>query len=417
MKIQILSIGNEVLCGDIVNTNAAWLSQELWKKGFEVVQHLTIADDEVQITEALQNAVSKVDVVISTGGLGPTVDDFTVEVAAKAFGLGLEKKPEVMVELNKFYTARGRTMTPNQEKQAMIPVGAEALINPVGSAPGVRVQHQQVTYFFLPGVPKEMKEIFSQSILPWLQSHRKKPCFFASKTLRCFGAEEAKLDHLIQPLLKGRVGLGNTKIAYRVSIPEVLIKLSSWAESQSAAKEELEKSVESVRRVVGDFIYGENEESLEEVVGKLLKEKNKTLALAESCTGGLIANRITNVPGASQYFLGGVVAYSNAVKMSELGVSEETLQKFGAVSAETALEMAQGVRNKFKSDWALAVTGIAGPDGGTAEKPVGTVHIALVNAGEKKEKKFHFPTNREWFKQIVAGIALNWIRKSLLRQN
>ncbi len=413
MKIQILSIGNEVLCGDIVNTNAAWLSQELWKKGFEVVQHLTIADDEVQITEALQNAVSKVDVVISTGGLGPTVDDFTVEVAAKAFGLGLEKKLEVMTELHKFYTARGRSMTPNQEKQAMIPKGAKALINPVGSAPGVQVEYQGVTYFFLPGVPKEMKEIFSQSILPWLQSHQKSPRFFASRTLRCFGAEEAKLDHLIQPLLKDRVGLGNTKIAYRVSIPEVLIKLSSWAESQSAAEEELEKSVLAIRGVVGDFIYGENEESLEEVVGKLLKEKNNTLALAESCTGGLIANRVTNVPGASQYFLGGVVAYSNAVKVSELGVREETLQKFGAVSAETALEMAQGVRSKFKSDWAFAVTGIAGPEGGTPEKPVGTVHLAWVGPDKIKEKKFCFPTNREWFKQIVSGVALNGLRKYL----
>jgi len=413
MKIQILSIGNEVLCGDIVNTNAAWLSQALWKKGFEVIEHLTIADDEEKITQALQEAVSKVDVVISTGGLGPTVDDFTVEVAAKAFGMELEKKLEVMAELHKFYTARGRIMTPNQEKQAMIPQGAKALINPVGSAPGVQVEHQGVTYFFLPGVPKEMKEIFGQSILPWLQSHQKSPRFFTSRTLRCFGAEEAKLDHLIQPLLKGRVGLGNTKIAYRVSIPEVLIKLSSWAENQIQAEEELVKSVSAIREVVGEFVYGEEEETLEGVVAQLFRNKKQTLALAESCTGGLIANRITNVPGASHYFLGGVVAYSNAIKVSQLGVHPETIEKFGAVSAETALEMAQGVRTKFKSDWAVAVTGIAGPEGGSAEKPVGTVHLAWVGPDKIKEKKFCFSTNREWFKQIVSGVALNGLRKYL----
>ncbi len=415
MKVQILSIGNEVLSGDIVNTNAAWLSEELWKQGFEVLKHVTIADDEKSIREELLSAVSKVDVLISTGGLGPTVDDFTVEVAAKSFGLSLEKHPEVMAQLDQYYISRGRTMTPNQEKQAMIPKGGEALINPVGSAPGVRVEYQGVNYFFLPGVPKEMKEIFQNSVLPWLLQNRRPPVYFKSKTLRCFGAEEAKLDHLIQPLLKDRVGLGNAKLAFRVSVPEVLLKVSSWGEDEIKAQKYLNEAVRLLRSVVGEYVYGEDEESLESVVLKLLAEKKKTLATAESCTGGLIANRITNVSGASKNFLGGVVAYANEVKISELGVLSNTLEQFGAVSSQVALEMAEGVRQKLQADIGIAVTGIAGPEGGSSEKPVGTVHIALSTSEGNKEKKFYFPVNREWFKLIVSGVALNWVRKSLIK--
>lgn len=415
MKILILSIGNEVLCGDIVNTNAAWLSEELWKNGFEVVKHITIADDEKSIREELLSAISKADVLIATGGLGPTADDFTVEIAAKTLGLLLEKNLEVMAQLDQYYTSRGRLMSSNLEKQAMIPKGGEALINPVGSAPGVRVEYQGLNYFFLPGVPKEMKEIFQNSILPWLIQKRKAPIFFKNKTLRCFGAEEAKLDHLIQPLLKNRVGLGNAKLAFRVSVPEVLLKVSSWGEDELKAQKYLNDAVLQLKSVVGEYVYGEDEDCLESVVLKLLTEKKKTLATAESCSGGLIANRITNIPGASRNFLGGVVAYSNEVKISELGVLSHTLEQFGAVSSQVALEMAEGVRQKLQADIGIAVTGIAGPEGGSPEKPVGTVHIALATASGSQEKKFYFPVNREWFKLIVSGVALNWIRKALLK--
>ncbi len=415
MKIQILSIGNEVVSGDIVNTNAAWLSEELWKQGFEVLRHVTIADDEKVIREELLAAASKVNVVISTGGLGPTVDDFTVEIAAKTFGLSLEKHPEVIAQLDHYYTSRGRTMTPNQEKQALIPKGGEAYINPVGSAPGVRVEYQGVNYYFLPGVPKEMKEIFLNWILPSLKSSQK-ATFFKSKTLKCFGAEEAKLDHLIQPLLKDRVALGNTKLAFRVSVPEVFLKVSSWGHDELEAQRYLSDALKQLRSVVGEYVYSEEDESLEQVVGKLLKDKKMKLALAESCTGGLLAHRITNVPGASEYFVGGIVAYSNEVKISELGILTDTLEQFGAVSAQTASEMAEGVRQKFQADLALAVTGIAGPGGGSEEKPVGTVFIALAGPEEIEVKKFHYPTNREWFKLIVSSVALNWIRKYLLKQ-
>jgi nicotinamide-nucleotide amidase len=414
MKLEILSIGNEVLYGDIVNTNAAWLSERLTREGFEVVRHVTIADDEEKIAETLREAASHVEVVVVTGGLGPTVDDFTLEIAAKVFGKPLEPHPEVLEELKKYYTLQNRALTPNQEKQAMIPQGAQIFLNPVGSAPGVRFEFQGVQYFFMPGVPKEMKEIFEASVLPWLLKHRSEKVFYRSKILRCFGAEEAKLDHLLQPLLKDRVHLGDCKIAFRFSFPEILVKVSTESTSLEVAERQLEQALEPIRKAIGHYIFTEEEKTLERVVGELLLEKKLTLGVAESCTGGLVANRITNVPGASNYFLGGIVAYSNELKTKFLGVSEESLKTYGAVSSQVAIEMAQGVRSRLGADIGISVTGIAGPTGGTEEKPVGTVHIGLATKEEVKEKKFYFPLDRERFKLLASSVALNWVRRYLL---
>jgi nicotinamide-nucleotide amidase len=414
MKIEILSIGNEVVSGDILNTNAAWLSEELGAQGFEPVRHLTIADDEGRIGDALLEAPSLVQAVIVTGGLGPTVDDFTLGIAGKVFGLPLKKDPGVMEQLEKFYAARNRTMTPNQEKQAMIPEGAEIFHNPVGSAPGVRLEFQGTHYFFMPGVPKEMKEIFQNSILPWLLRHRGSPVTHHSVLLRCFGAVEAKLDFLLQPLLKDRVKLGEAQIAFRVSFPEIFIKVNTGAPSSEEAEKQLKAALDPIRKALAPYLYGEGDETLEHVVGQLLLERKMTLATAESCTGGLIAHRITNVPGSSRYFLGGIVTYSNFLKKELLGVKDETLQAFGAVSAQTAIEMAEGLRLRLKADMGVSVTGIAGPTGGTEEKPVGTAHMALSTPMGTEEKKFYFPLDRERFKGLVSAVALNWIRKKLL---
>jgi nicotinamide-nucleotide amidase len=305
-------------------------------------------------------------------------------------------------------------MTPNQEKQAMIPEGAEIFHNPVGSAPGVRCEYQGAQYFFMPGVPKETKEIFHQSVLPWLLKNRQPPVFFRSKVLRCFGAEEAKLDHLISPLLKDRVRVKDAQIAFRVSFPEILIKVTTDSSLEAQAEEQLQGALDPLREAVAPYLYGEGEEKLESVVGRLLLGRKMTLATAESCTGGLIASRITNVPGASDYFLGGIVAYSNEWKRELLGVKEETLKNFGAVSGETAREMAEGVRSRMKADIGVSVTGIAGPTGGSEEKPVGTVHIGLATPKGTEEKKFYFPLDRERFKLLVSSVVLNWVRKYLL---
>ncbi len=414
IKIEILSIGNEVVSGDIVNTNAAWLSQRLMQEGFEVVRHTTVADDERAITQSLLHAQKTSDAVLITGGLGPTVDDFTLEVAAKAFGVTLERHDEVMVQLHQFYKARNRVMTPNQERQAMIPQGGEIFLNPVGSAPGVRVQYQDVQYFFFPGVPQEMKEIFQRSTLPWLIQKRGATTFRRSKTLRCFGVEEAKLDHLVAPLLQDRVWLGKAQVAFRLTFPDIFIKVVATDSSPEIADQTLQEAVIQIKNKIKEYCYGEEEESLEEVVGQLLNQQKKTLAVAESCTGGLIAHRITNVSGSSHYFLGGVVAYSNQIKQDFLKVSAQTLATYGAVSAETATEMAVGVRNQFQSDFAVAVTGIAGPDGGTTEKPVGTVFIALAHSEGCEVRNFVFPFGRDRFKLLVSSVALNWVRKKLI---
>lgn len=415
MQIEILSIGNEVVSGNIINTNAAWLSDQLWTEGFEVTRHTTIRDDEDQITQTLLNLQPTTKALIITGGLGPTVDDFTIEIAAKTFGLSLEKKEEILKELKRRFKKFGRPMTPNQEKQALIPQGGKALSNRIGTAPGVQLEYRGIHYFFLPGVPKEMKQIFRDSVLPWLIQHRQPKIYFKGKIFRCFGAAEAKLNSLVQPFLKDRISLGKSKIAFQVSFPEIFVKISSEGESLKEASSELLRASRPIRKVLAPYLYGEDSGTLEEVVGKLLIKKKQTLATAESCTGGVIANRITNVSGSSKYFLGGVVSYSNDLKMKLLGVSGKILKKYGAVSKETAIEMAKGAQKKLGADIAIAVTGIAGPTGGTKEKPGGTVHIALANRKGCEEKKFFFPYDRDWFKLTVSSIALNWVRKSLLR--
>lgn len=416
MNIEILSIGNEVVSGNIVNTNAAWLSDQLWLQGFEVVRHITIADDENQISKSLLDLQPKTKVVIITGGLGPTVDDFTIEIAAKIFKLPLKLDHSVLKKLQKKFKSFGREMSSNQEKQALIPKSGKVLQNVFGTAPGVQIKYRGVEYFFLPGVPKEMKQIFQDEILPWLKKNRHPKIFFKGKILRCFGAAEAKLDLLLRPLLKDRVSLGNSKIAFRISFPEIFIKISSSGNSLAKAEKELAKATKPILKIISPYLYGEDEETMEQVVGKLLIKKKKSLTTAESCTGGLIANRITNISGASNYFMGGIVCYSNELKIKLLGVSEKTLKKQGAVSEKTAIEMASGARKRFNSDIAIAVTGIAGPTGGTKEKPVGTIYIALADEGGCEVKKFFFPYNREWFKMIVSSIALNWIRKRLLEK-
>ncbi len=414
MKIEIIAIGNEVVFGDILNSNAAWLSEKLTREGFQVIRHTTVADDEERITQCLLQAKMDAQAVLVTGGLGPTVDDFTLEVAAKTFGLEMEYHPDVLDQLRLYYKARNRTMTPNQEKQAWVPKGSEIFFNPVGSAPGVHVENQGVHFFFFPGVPKEMKEIFDQSVFPWLKLHRVAQGYYASRVLRCFGTEEATLDNLVQPLLKDRVQLGSAKLAFRLKFPDIFLKLTLSRETEVQAQAELDTALSCLKSAIGAYVYGEDEETLEEVVGKLLLQKNRKLALAESCTGGLTAHRMTNIPGSSRYFLGGVVAYDNTIKQKLLGVSEKSLKDSGAVSGEVAKEMAIGVRERLGSDIGVGITGIAGPSGDTPGKPVGTVHIALATDRGCEEKKFFLPFERERFKLLVSSVALNWIRKELL---
>ncbi|MBI4412567.1 MAG: competence/damage-inducible protein A [Deltaproteobacteria bacterium] len=414
MQTEIITIGDELLSGNVIDTNTAYLSDQLWLKGIEVAYHTGVRDDAEKIKEALLHAATRAELVLVCGGLGPTADDFTIEVAAKAFKRKLVPDQHYLHYLENLFRQWGRPLTETSRKQAYVPLGAKTFQNRVGTAPGIGLKFKKTRVYFMPGVPKELKQLFHDFILPEILTLRKKTDVFESKMLKCFGSAEADLDSALKDMYVNRVDIENVRIGFRAHFPETFIKLSAWDKNADHAKKRLHDVEAKIRERIGKYVYGEGDDTLEGVLGALLVKKKKTLAAAESCTGGLTAHRITNVPGASKYFLGGVVSYSNESKTVVLGVSPETLKKHGAVSGQTAIEMAQGIRRATRADYAVAITGIAGPTGGTTDKPVGTFHVALVNHSGNWEKKYFFPVNRDWFKLIASSIAIDRIRRELL---
>ncbi|MBI2339205.1 MAG: competence/damage-inducible protein A [Deltaproteobacteria bacterium] len=414
MTTEIITIGDEILSGNVVDTNTAYLADQLWLKGIEVAYHTAVRDDAAKIREALLHSATRAELVLVSGGLGPTSDDFTIEVAAKAFKKKLVIDSAYVHYLENLFKQWGRPLAENSKKQAYVPQGAKTFHNRVGTAPGIGVKFKKTQFYFMPGVPKELKQLFHDFILPEIIAARKKALVFESKMLKCFGTAEAALDAALKDMYVNRVDIENVRIGFRAHFPETFIKLSAWDKNGDQARKRLHDVEAKIRDRIGKYIYGEGDDTLEGVVGALLAKKKQTLAVAESCTGGLAAHRITNVPGASKYFLGGVVSYSNESKTAVLGVSPDTLKKHGAVSSQCAIEMAQGVRRVTKADYAVSITGIAGPAGGTTDKPVGTFHVALVNHSGNWEKKFFFPVNREWFKLIASSVALERVRRALL---
>lgn len=409
MKVAIITTGDEIMAGNVVDTNASWLSDQCWKIGAKVVWRYTVTDEASDIGEACRLASQKADIVLVTGGLGPTVDDITLSAAAKAFGKKLECREAVLKEIERFFKRVGREMSESNKKQAFLPEGGEALPNKVGTAPGCEVQFGKATFYFFPGVPAELYPMFEEIVLPHIKEKWGEKIIYREKILKLFGAPEATLD----TKLKG-VDLGKVRLSFRVHFPEIWLKLACWGENQPQVEEALGKATQNVYARVGDYIYGEGEESLSQVIGKLLKKKKATLAVGESCTGGFLANQITDISGASDYFERGVVTYSNQAKEDILGISKETLKKFGAVSEQMAKEMAKGVREKSGATYGLSITGIAGPTGGTKEKPVGTIYIGLATPKKIEVQHFRFERSRLEFKQLVSATALNWLRKVLL---
>lgn len=406
LVVEILTIGDEVLSGDILDTNTQYLAEACWLKGLSVEYHSAVRDEEMRITEALRLAASRADVVFVTGGLGPTADDFTIEMAAKVFGVDLVEDSGALQNLTLLMQKRGRTVTPNNRKQALVFQGGTVFINKVGTAPGSHYCYEGTDFYFMPGVPREMKPLFEEAMLPHFLSNHPSPMHYESIVLKTFGATESELDRALSDLLSSRVGIGNVRIGYRFSFPEVFIKLSAWDGAPSVAKSALEDVVKRVEERIGHFIYARGAKStLEGELVKIFTERAKTIALAESCTGGLVASRLTNVPGSSQIFLGGVVSYDNAIKESLLGVSPEILRQHGAVSEACALAMVRGINKLTNADYSAAITGIAGPGGGSVEKPVGTVFIATLCDGVEQCQKFHFPFSRTMFKEICAAVV------------
>lgn len=413
MKTAILSIGDELLFGEIVDTNAPRIAARLADVGIATARKLTVGDDEGAIAGALAELARGHDVVIATGGLGPTDDDVTARAAARASGRRLVLNEEAMGRLREFFDRLGREMHPANGRQCLLPAKADLIPNPTGTASGFHLLLDGCLLIFLPGVPSEMAVMLEETVLPLVLARRGEHQATRTTTLTIFGLSEAEIGTRLADLDRSRPGLA---VACCVEFPVVQVKLRATGGDEEALTALLEDGAALVReRLAGHVVAGDGE-TIDTVVARLFRETGTTLALAESCTGGLIAGRITAIPGSSGYFLLGAVTYANDAKTRLLGVSEELLAEKGAVSPEVAKAMARGARRLAGSDLALAVTGIAGPEGGSPEKPVGTVFIALADQTGCTAKGYHFSGDRDRIRTITAVTAMDWLRRRLLTQ-
>jgi len=409
-KAVILSTGDELTTGRVIDTNSAAIAERLSTIGMEVPAVLKVGDNKDQLLWALRQARALGDIAIGTGGLGPTSDDLTTEVVAAFLGCDLRQDQQIARELQQQFKERRLTWSANTLKQAMFPEGSTIISNPVGTAPGFYVPiGPDKTLLWLSGVPQEMIAMLDQTVLPWIERERGEPLQAFSCTFKIYGVTEGRLDELLRPVDLGNHG----KLSFRAHYPDLSLRLT--VRTQSANGRALLGTLKNeIRGILGKHIYGEGDTTLEEVIGGLLMDKQQTLALAESCTGGYISHRVTRIAGSSAYYYGGAVTYSNEAKISLLGVRPETLQEHGAVSRETSLEMSAGIKQRTGANVGLSVTGMAGPAGGSAAKPVGTVWVSIAQAGSHEAKLFRFAGDREHIILGTSQAALNWLRTSLL---
>ncbi|MBW2374918.1 MAG: competence/damage-inducible protein A [Deltaproteobacteria bacterium] len=410
MTAALLSIGTELTRGELVNTNAAWLGEELTKLGFEVVEHVTVDDDLDRIVTVTNSLAEKHRVVIATGGLGPTSDDLTSAAAAKAAGVQLRRDETVVEGIRQKFKAFGRLMPESNAKQGDFPEGADILSNPTGTAPGFAMVLGQARFFFVPGVPREMEQIFYESIVPAIAALAEPRTHQVH--LRTFGMTESGVAEVLAGLEKAHDGL---TLGYRAHFPEIEVKVHVRADSVAEAERRSDLIADEVRVLLGDAVFGGRAESFAEVVGKALRDKGKTLAVAESCTGGQVGEMLTRVPGASDYLLLDAVVYANSAKQTVLGVTPEVLRAHGAVSSETAAAMAEGALRVAGADIAVSITGVAGPGGGTDDKPVGTIWFGLARKGEPTVTKHRkLPWGRDRVQTLSAYVALELVRRAAL---
>ena len=412
IKASIVSIGNEVLSGQTVDTNASYLSGKLLSIGIPVVSSYTIADDVGSIIRALNLASSDADAVLSTGGLGPTDDDLTRQGFAKFLGTELQLENELLERIEDFFTRRNLQMPERNEVQAYIPSGAKALANNIGTAPGIMAEVEGKLLIALPGVPSEMKQMFEESVFAELKrlASESQQVGMAVRKLKCFGAGESTIGELLGPLMqRGRNPLVNCTVKDGV----ITLHIIATADDKDKAQQMAEKDEKLLRGILGELVYGTGEQTLAEVVGQRLAQQKKTIAVAESCTGGTLAKLITDIPGASRYFMHGWVTYSDRAKNSELGVSANLIEKYGAVSDEVAEAMARGARRRVGTDFAVGITGIAGPTGGSGQKPVGLVYISVDSGGGCETQRFIMSGDRGLIRLRAAQTALNMLRLRL----
>jgi nicotinamide-nucleotide amidase len=416
MKAAFLAIGDEIVGGLTTDTNSGFIAGELRAVGVEPIAGFSVRDEEDEIIRAFRHALQQAELVVSTGGLGPTSDDLTMACLAKLAGREMVLHQPSLDWIVERFRMRGMEMPPNNTKQAMFPQGAEIIPNPNGTAPGcicpVEVDGQTRHVACFPGVPRETRHMVAATLVPWVAA-RQTGRRFLSRTFSTVGVAESRLDEL----LAGAIRPDEARVAFRASFPRMYVRLTV----DGAADDDLEGRMDElevrVRERLGASIYAVGDEGLEETVGRLLRERGLTLAVAESCTGGRVGDRITDVPGSSAYFLLGTATYSNEAKVGILGVSEQTLAEHGAVSTQTAEEMAAGVRRISGADVGLSTTGIAGPGGGTEDKPVGTVCIGIAWEGGTWSRRYDLGTReREWIKATTAQTALDRLRRWLLER-
>jgi nicotinamide-nucleotide amidase len=404
MKAEIITIGDEILLGQTIDTNSAYISQKLSQLGIDVTYKTSVGDDIKNISDSLTISLSRADLVIATGGLGPTNDDITKKAIVKVFKRNLVFQEEILKKVEESFRKRGMEMPKINQNQALLPQGSKAIPNQFGSAPGIFIQEEDKIFFALPGVPLEMKSMMENDVLPTLEKASEVKVF--QKKLKTTGIPESVIYERIEPILKSRP---EVKVAFLPSFLGVDIRLNS------KSQEKLQGMENNIKEVLGNSVYGEDDITLEEVVGRLLKEKGKIISVAESCTGGLIGKRFTNVSGSSEYFERGVVSYSNQAKMEILKVPQDMIEKHGAVSEEVAILMAEGMRKISRTDYGLSATGVAGPTGGTQDKPVGMVWIGFAHENDSFAEKFLFGEDRDTNRERAAQAALNLVRLFLTK--
>jgi nicotinamide-nucleotide amidase len=412
LTAELLCIGSELLLGNITNGNARWIAEQLAALGVPHQRQMVVGDNRERLMAEVRQAAGRCRVLITTGGLGPTPDDLTTEAIAAAFGTPLVEHPEIWAEIQARLSARGRICSPSNRRQAFLPKGAAVLPNPTGTAPGmIWSPVPGFTVLTFPGVPSEMKAMWQQTAAPWLRQSGLAAGVFASRMLRFWGVSESALAEEMADLLEQ----ANPTVAPYAGAGEVKLRITARAEHQADAEALLLPVEREIRRRTGQSCFGVDEQSLAEVVLQQLRLRGQTVAVAESCTGGGLGAALAAVPGASDVFLGGVIAYANGVKQGLLGVPAELLQAHGAVSDPVAQAMAEGARRATGADWGLAITGVAGPGGGSDEKPVGLVHLAIAGPDGCSSEGVRFGTSRgrTWIQTLSAGEALNRLRLQL----
>lgn len=410
MTAEIICVGTELLLGNIVNTNAAFLSEKLAYLGINCYYQTVVGDNRDRLLSVINTALSRADILIFSGGLGPTEDDLTKETVAEALGKKLIRDKKAEQEIADYFALRGRIPTDNNWKQADVIEGCEILYNKNGTAPGIFVSEGEKTVILLPGPPLELKSMFTDSVMPKLQ--QKCGQVFYSETVKIVGPGESSVETQILDMLDTQ---DNPTIAPYAKTGEVHLRVTARAKDEKEAREKTAPVVEELYRRFGNAVYTTDaDETLEMALTKLLIKKKYTMTTAESCTGGMIAARMVNAPGVSAVLKSGFITYANEAKEELLGVSHDTLEKFGAVSRETAEEMAEGAAKAAHTDAAVAVTGIAGPDGGTKEKPVGLVYIGVNVRGNVEVREYHFSGSRQKIRESVTAAALTFLREKLL---